>query len=190
MKYLLSVLIAVLIFTTASTIHLLNQKDDTNYQIHQITVKVVKNEAVAPIEPIKPVLEPVVLPETGDFIETYKPDNPLIEYKHIFYDHGMKGKLALAIAANESHLGTYKPASDNYNAWGYLCYRPNQSLDCGWDSWDYSIPRYLELADHYLSMFDGSKESLMALQDAGYHPVGDEVQSVWADNILWFYNQL
>lgn len=144
--------------------------------------KTVKNKAVRGVERV----------ETQEldnvFIENYVSDSPLVNYLDKF--EGKKGKLALAIAGNESLFGTYQPARENYNAWGYLCYRNGQGLNCGWDSWEYSIDRYLELADHYLEMFDGSKESLMLIQDSGYHPVDNETQELWANNILWFYEQL
>ena len=95
----------------------------------------------------------------------------------------MKGKLALAICGNETAFGTVGYGIDRWNCWGW-------KADLGGNSWAENIDNFMKKANGYLSMFDGTKESLMKLQDAGYHPVSDDKQIAWSNNIMWFYNSL
>jgi hypothetical protein len=127
--------------------------------------------------------------KTKTFMRNYRQgDSPMIDKVDLFFQGDvMKGKLALAIAGNETAFGTVGKGHEYFNAWGYLC---NDVGDCGWRSWEYSIPRYMEVADNYLSVFDGTKESLMKIQRMGYHPVSEDKQIAWSNNIMWFYNNL
>jgi hypothetical protein len=126
-----------------------------------------------------------------DFIKGYVKDSPLVDHVDDFYKYGeRKAKLALAIAGNESLFGTYAPANKNHNAWGYLCNFNHELLNCGWDSWDEAIGRYMTKADVYLKEYDGTRASMVRIADMGYYPVSDEVQNGWANRVNWFINQL
>lgn len=119
------------------------------------------------------------------FISNYRQGNsPIADYVDYFFQGDVeKGKLALAICGNETAFGTVGYGTDKWNCWGW-------KANLGGNNWEENIAIYLKKANGYLSMFDGTKESLMKIQQAGYHPVDIESQKHWANSIMWFYNNL
>lgn len=136
------------------------------------------------------------------FVGSYVPHSPMIDYIDVFFESGdcNKAIIALAIAGNESLYGTTTPY---INAWGYGCNYGGRRFDCGWTEWDYAIRRYMEIADNYLSLYDGTRESIKQIAYAGYYSPGMDGASVemvegnpetgepgWVGNVYWFANSL
>lgn len=133
---------------------------------------------------------------TKEFVRDYtNGQSPLIGYIDVFLeDDKQEGMIALAIAGNETLFGT---SPNHYNAWGYGCNSgyPGGRFDCGWRDWEYAIKRYKEVARNYLELFDGTKESIQRIADAGYYKVGMDGSSIkdqqrWVNNIYWFYTNI
>lgn len=145
-----------------------------------------------PVITITPEPEPShELDKARDFIKSKFPNSPLIDRIYLF-DQGdtQKAKLALAIAGVESGFGTKGFIATNcQNAWGYL-YPGTSMRGCygqRWTSWDSSIPRYMAVADNWLTQYDGSKDSLSNFTGTGGYcqsACGEYINSLW-----YFLNQ-
>jgi len=128
------------------------------------------------------------------FIGSYASDSPMLPYIKRFEDYDeKKAKIALAIAGHETLFGT---SPNYYNAWGYGCNNgyPGGRFDCGWRDWSYAIKRYMEVADNYLSLYDGSKKSIRSIANEGYYQVGadgssQKDQDKWVNSLRWFAGQ-
>lgn len=194
MKKVLAIIIGTLIIWMIGELYVSSQLEWSEQQVSGI----VKNNAVVSFRLTKPKKVARVTKKKkkkvirSTFLETYAPSSPLIPYKEKFYSYGEKGKIALAIAGNETLFGT---TPNTFNAWGYGCNYGGVRFDCGWRDWNYAIKRYIEIADNYLSIFDGTKESVRRIAQAGYYKVGmdgsnQKNQDDWVNHVYWFYTQL
>jgi hypothetical protein len=98
--------------------------------------------------------------------------------------------IALAISGNESHFGQN---SAYYNAFGWNCKKYGIRFSCGWQNWHEGVNEYMKMADGYLSMFNGTKQSILNIAHRGYY--SDAVateghQQQWVDNVWSFYLEL
>ena len=118
-----------------------------------------------------------------DFVQNYRnADKPIQPYISIFESYGLKGKLALAICGAETAFGTVGDRIGEHNCFGWQAYLGN--------NWENNIQTYMQKADGYLSIYDGSVESIVRIADAGYYPTNDGEQMEWAYRVQWFYNNL
>lgn len=161
---------------------------------------------------------PVEPTKTSKFLEKYQ--SPFAKYSDQFFkEDPVKGRIALAIAGHESSFGTAGDGVAYYNAWGYGCGWAGIRFNCGWKDvdlskindfikannlqnasedeirWRYAIHRYMEVTDaRYLSLYDGSKNSIKQISEAGYYKKGmdDATQQQidnWVNDIYWFTQQ-
>jgi len=164
--------------------------------VEEITVPVVIKEPPAEVQQEIDTLQPEISPSKYDtskaveFIRSYRQGNsPIIDYVDYFFQEDIeKGKLALAICGNETAFGTVGYGIDKWNCWGWMA-------DLGGSNWGENIKNYTQKANGYLSMFDGTKESIRAIANAGYYKVGMsgstiENQNNWVNSVHWFYNNL
>lgn len=156
------------------------------------------------------------------FVSSYRNgQSPIKNYVEWFYVFGgeEKGEIALAIAGNETGFGIVGDGVQYYNAWGYMCGFGGIRHSCGWETlskddlsdfinanglndksieevrWIYAISRYIEVADNYLSKYDGSRESISSIAYGGYFAPGmdgakQEHVENWISNIHWFTQNL